>query len=418
MSNKLTSAVQNLSLLEMATNYSYVNLSATAVATGGKIQGKGEGTGTGASAMSGYLFFALYMTEFLIGLLGNSVVLVVLSMSRLKKSPTIAYMLNLSVADLLVCVFVIPPTAYTLCFLNSPWPFGLYYCKFYGMIQTLVVFVSIYTMVLMSLDRFMAVVHPITSMQFRSYEIGKRSSCAVWLVWGLFTLPLTFITDSEGGQCTLAWQLWFHHQTQQERAFKVFVELIFLFGYLVPLLVIVVLYRKLLQSLWQRNDQLPHRHTSQSYERGKRRTTKLVIIVVTMFSACVLPYMLINQLWAWWDNWTQLVSSPEAWVRLCYFLFYVNNICNPFVYTIQSETFRDHLTNTIPRSRRALEWLLRSDPAPVETVALVECTNHHGTSDNNHSGANSHNGNGRPRQASNGCRRNINSNSNSNNNNN
>ena len=73
MSNKLTSAVQNLSLLEMATNYSYVNLSATAVATGGKIQGKGEGTGTGASAMSGYLFFALYMTEFLIGLLGKSI---------------------------------------------------------------------------------------------------------------------------------------------------------------------------------------------------------------------------------------------------------------------------------------------------------------------------------------------------------
>ncbi|XP_075251734.1 allatostatin-A receptor-like [Convolutriloba macropyga] len=302
-------------------------------------------------------------------------------MSKLKKSPTIAYMLNLSIADLLVCVFVIPPTAYTLCFLESEWPFGRYYCKFYGMIQTLVVFVSIYTMVLMSLDRFLAVVHPISSMQIRSFEIGKKSSALIWLVWGLFTLPLTLIADSKEGQCKLTWDVWFHKESTQDVAFKVFVELIFLFGYLIPLLMIVVLYRKLLQSLWQRpNEAMPHRHTSESYERGKRRTTKLVIIVVIMFSACVLPYMLINQLWAWWPAWTVFVGSPEVWVRVCYFLFYVNNICNPFVYTIQSETFRDHLTNTIPRSKKALQCLMKQEATPIEAVALVDCTNNHHSS--------------------------------------
>ena len=60
---------------------------------------------------------------------GNCLVLFVLCLSKLKKSPTIAYMLNLSIADLLVCVFVIPPTAFALCFFDTHWMLGRVYCK-------------------------------------------------------------------------------------------------------------------------------------------------------------------------------------------------------------------------------------------------------------------------------------------------
>ena len=135
----------------------------------------------------------------------------------------------------------------------------------------------------------------------------------VWLFWGLLTIPLILLADSTDGQCKLDFEAWIPHPEARRKltihtnlhedllitfcvsviVFKVFVEVIFLFGYLIPLLIIVCLYRKLLKSLWQRADITGH--VSEGYERGKRRTTKLVIIVVIMFTACVLPYMVSHQ---------------------------------------------------------------------------------------------------------------------------
>jgi allatostatin receptor len=89
-------------------------------------------------------------------------VVLVVAANQQMRSTTNLLIINLAVADLLFIVFCVPFTAtdYMLPF----WPFGDIWCKIVQYLIVVTAYASVYTLVLMSLDRFLAVVHPITSM--------------------------------------------------------------------------------------------------------------------------------------------------------------------------------------------------------------------------------------------------------------
>lgn len=103
------------------------------------------------------------------------------------RSTTNLLIINLAIADLLFVFFCVPFTATD--YILRAWPFGDYWCKIvcnfffvkliffllnffiYFKVQYMIVVTchaSVYTLVLMSLDRFLAVVHPIRSMSLRT----------------------------------------------------------------------------------------------------------------------------------------------------------------------------------------------------------------------------------------------------------
>ena len=85
-----------------------------------------------------------------------------MAVNQQMRSTTNLLIINLAIADLLFIVFCVPFTAtdYVLPF----WPFGEIWCKIVQYLIVVTAYASVYTLVLMSLDRFLAVVHPITSM--------------------------------------------------------------------------------------------------------------------------------------------------------------------------------------------------------------------------------------------------------------
>jgi allatostatin receptor len=93
----------------------------------------------------------------------------VVAANQQMRSTTNLLIINLAVADLLFIIFCVPFTAtdYVLPF----WPFGDTWCKIVQYLIVVTAYASVYTLVLMSLDRFLAVVHPITSM-----SVSKSSS--------------------------------------------------------------------------------------------------------------------------------------------------------------------------------------------------------------------------------------------------
>ena len=88
--------------------------------------------------------------------------MLVVAANQQMRSTTNLLIINLAVADLLFIVFCVPFTGtdYVLPF----WPFGDVWCKIVQYLIVVTAYASVYTLVLMSLDRFLAVVHPITSM--------------------------------------------------------------------------------------------------------------------------------------------------------------------------------------------------------------------------------------------------------------
>ncbi|BET01552.1 receptor [Nesidiocoris tenuis] len=100
-----------------------------------------------------------------LGLIGNALVVIVVAANAQMRSTTNILIINLAVADLLFIVFCVPFTAADYIF--TFWPFGDLWCRTVQYLIVVTAYASVFTLVLMSLDRFLAVVHPIASMSVR-----------------------------------------------------------------------------------------------------------------------------------------------------------------------------------------------------------------------------------------------------------
>lgn len=129
------------------------------------------------------LVLLLFSAIVVVGLIGNSLVVVVVSFNQQMRSTTNLLIINLAVADLLFIVFCVPFTATD--YILPYWPFGDLWCKCVQYLIVVTAYASVYTLVLMSLDRFLAVVHPIASMYVRT---EKNATTAIGIIWCLIVL--------------------------------------------------------------------------------------------------------------------------------------------------------------------------------------------------------------------------------------
>uniref|UniRef100_A0A4W5REV5 G-protein coupled receptors family 1 profile domain-containing protein n=1 Tax=Hucho hucho TaxID=62062 RepID=A0A4W5REV5_9TELE len=122
-----------------------------------------------------YIFFSLIsaVTVFL-----N--VLVILSISHFKQlhTPTNLLILSLAVSDLLVGLIVIPVV--TVAIMESCWGFGKYFCVFQIYITFLCTSLSLGNLVLISIDRYVAVCDPLL---YHSKITITRIMCCISITW-------------------------------------------------------------------------------------------------------------------------------------------------------------------------------------------------------------------------------------------
>ncbi|XP_038869893.1 trace amine-associated receptor 6-like [Salvelinus namaycush] len=122
-----------------------------------------------------YIFFSLIsaVTVFL-----N--VLVIISISHFKQlhTPTNLLILSLAVSDLLVGLIVIPVT--TVAIMEPCWGFGEYFCVFYFYITCFCASLSLGNLVLISIDRYVAVCDPLL---YNSKITITRIMCCIFITW-------------------------------------------------------------------------------------------------------------------------------------------------------------------------------------------------------------------------------------------
>ncbi|XP_071133164.1 allatostatin-A receptor-like [Mytilus edulis] len=86
------------------------------------------------------------------------------------------------------------------------WVFGEIVCKLSHYLLYVFGTISVYILVMMSLDRYQAIVHPITSKKFRTRQIVNLIVFLIWLVVSGSYLPVIFETNefdvSETSECT------------------------------------------------------------------------------------------------------------------------------------------------------------------------------------------------------------------------
>lgn len=95
------------------------------------------------------------------------------------KTATNIYIFNLAMADALVTTTM--PFQSTEYLMNS-WPFGDVLCKIVISIDYYNMFTSIFTLTMMSVDRYIAVCHPVKALDFRTPLKAKIINICIWLL--------------------------------------------------------------------------------------------------------------------------------------------------------------------------------------------------------------------------------------------
>lgn len=114
------------------------------------------------------VIYSLYTLIFVLALVGNMIVCAVVITSIRKWTVTNFFIVNMAASDILMAFFCIPFT-FVPTFVLLYWPFGAAMCRIVSFSQAVSVFVSAYTMVAISSDRYLAIVYPLRPRMTRKH---------------------------------------------------------------------------------------------------------------------------------------------------------------------------------------------------------------------------------------------------------
>uniref|UniRef100_H0W818 G protein-coupled receptor 32 n=1 Tax=Cavia porcellus TaxID=10141 RepID=H0W818_CAVPO len=294
------------------------------------------------------LTIATLCVSCVIGALGNAMVLW-LTFFRMTRTVTTVWFINLALADFVVLV-TLPITIYYV--VSGQWPLEKWTCKFYMAFLALNFFVSIYLLVLISVDRCILVFCPVWARNHRTVRRASWLALAVWLVAAAACFPyLQFrdIVPAKGcNHCYFNFSLGGGgDQREKSRALRRQREVIvshFLLGFLVPLAIIGtcahLIRTRLRRDGWA--------HTSQP--------KRMLVVLVTAFFVFWFPFniALLVQLEKLVEPTNPFFPKLMLILWATFSLGCLNSCLNPFLYVFIGRDFRERcfqsLSSTLTRA--------------------------------------------------------------------
>ena len=288
--------------------------------------------------------------------IGNSMVLLVLAKDKsLVKSEMRWLMSNLAIADVMVGVFFVPAL------LPLPWsahPTGMagdWLCKLVTgkNLAWLASLVSAFTLVLVAVERYHAIVHPLEVERRITKRKATLSIACCWVLAALFTLP-SFVTDrfvEEGQSCKEGFPLSWQNVSYN--------TLWLMVGALVPMALMTVLYSVIFHSLRSKNRASQVSATHRASAVTKKTVTKMMFSVSLIYILCCFPTHILYYVYIFHP---ELFPEEDLTFRVSYILLVLNSTINPLVYCFLVKRFRKQLKKMLCRCscERSLDWPVNS----------------------------------------------------------
>jgi len=310
----------------------------------------------------GTITLAVYLVTFVFGLVGNTLVIYVIAKYHKIRARSVSnyYIWNLAFADELF-VLTLPFLCYAT-YVNN-WPFGSVSCKVATVFRECNKFASVYTLVALSIDRFLATFHQFG--RFRQVRSGLAACAAIWTICLVLSTPYwlfsrAVLTRTNRFSCKIQWPSMTIH--------RVWTYCSLLAGLLVPFIIITTFSVLLLRRVQGRTTAAPGQSAArvsmgrsgavdmmsagrlERLARLNSSMTRVVLVIVVMFGVCQLPYhvmevtslVVIDRMS---QNPPQPLSSTMA-EALIYcnvvvqILVFLSSCCNPIVYGILNKNYR------------------------------------------------------------------------------
>lgn len=134
----------------------------------------------------------IYLLIFAVGAVGNTLTCIVILRHRFMRTPTNYYLFSLAVSDLLVLLLGMPLELYDM-WSNYPFLLGAGGCYFKTLLFEAVCFASILNVTALSVERYIAVVHPLKAKYVVTRNHAKRVIITIWVVSVICSIPNTSI---------------------------------------------------------------------------------------------------------------------------------------------------------------------------------------------------------------------------------
>ncbi|KAF7661275.1 hypothetical protein LDENG_00265650 [Lucifuga dentata] len=269
-----------------------------------------------------------------LGIVGNMFVLLVFCLH--KKACTMAeiYLSNLAAADLIL-VSCLPFWAVNIAN-GFDWPFGLLLCQLVNLGIKMNTYCSIYLLVLVSIDRFIALVHTMSHGRLRRPKYAKLSCLLVWSFSLLMSVPallfrsLKYFPEYDVTACYLKYP-------------NITVELLcdgilIFFGFVIPVSIISYCTVRIIQAL--KTQAMERFHA----EKTENKATLLVLAVLLAFFICWVPFHLVTMLDVFLRaevlEGCHLTAILEICNQIFTYLAFFNSVLNPILYVIVGKNFR------------------------------------------------------------------------------
>lgn len=269
----------------------------------------------------------LYSLVFIFGFVGNMLVVLILINCKKLKSMTDIYLLNLAISDLLF-LLTMPFWAH---YAADQWVFGNVMCKFFTGLYHIGYFGGIFFIILLTIDRYLAIVHAVFALKARTVTFGVVTSGVTWVVAVFASLPgIIFIKSLEehsGYACAPYFPLgWKNFHTIMRS----------ILGLVLPLLVMIICYSGIIKTLLRCRN-----------EKKKHKAVRLIFVIMIVYFLFWAPYNIVLLLSTFQEffglNNCSGSNRLDQAMQVTETLGMTHCCINPIIYAFVGEKFRNYL---------------------------------------------------------------------------
>lgn len=231
-------------------------------------------------------WLVLYSVLFIISVGGNFLVCCVVIGQERMRTVTNYFLLNLAIGDIAKGVLCIPFT-FVINILVPYWPFGSFMCPFIMYMQIVTVFLSAFTLVAMSFDRYVAIIYPL-----RPKLTARKALATIGVVWMLaLALPIPTVIKSRvytnpypntSTECQKGLCLDILEDNVLQHVYSIAIMCI---QYVIPLIVLMFTYARIGYIIWiKRTPGEAERRRDERIASSKRKVMSLSTATGTKFA--------------------------------------------------------------------------------------------------------------------------------------
>ncbi|XP_052777883.1 QRFP-like peptide receptor [Mya arenaria] len=200
----------------------------------------------------------IYGIAFIVGVIGNGLVICAIVGDIKHRTNTTIFLLSLATSDVLFLVVCVP---YELSrhFIDH-WQLGSFLCKLSGFIEMLTAVLTVLNLTIVSMERYVAIVHPMRSRYYCTFGNMRRIIPLVWLLATLLSSPAFLIMSTE-------LSVFYNNQSSVDMMFcsdhgvadayrLAFACYQFLIMFMAPAIIMIVCYSRVIHVLWISTKQL------------------------------------------------------------------------------------------------------------------------------------------------------------------